>query len=171
MIGRLWTPKRSAYECRIQWQNNQSPLLVMTPFTKQEDRELVRLAERYRGCNWPAVAQELGTHRPAWLCFRRYQRQLKPDMKLKYWTEDDDRQLRAAVDKYGDDWQRVAFELEGRTGAQCLHRWRKSKDPSIRRAQWQPDEDVQLRIAVETYGVGHWVLVARHVPARTDVQW
>ena len=171
LVGRLWVPRRTAHECRVQWENNQSPLLVMSEFTKQEDAELLRLAERYRGCNWPAVAHELGTRRPAWLCFRRYQRHLKPDMKRKYWSDADDAKLHAAVHKYGADWQRVAFEFEGRTGGQCLLRWRKSKDPSIRRAQWQPDEDVQLKIATAAYGVGHWVLIARHVPGRTDVQW
>ena len=31
--------------------------------------------------------------------------------------------------------------LDGRTGQQCLHRWQKTLNPTIRRGRWTKEED------------------------------
>ena len=59
--------------------------------------------------------------------------------------------------------------MPGRTGQQCLHRWQKSINPTIRRARWTAEEDARLTTAVSLYGHS-WARVRFHVPGRTDVQ-
>lgn len=50
--------------------------------------------------------------------------------------------LRQAVRLYGDrSWQQVAACMVNRTGQQCLHRWTKSLNPTIRSGRWTKEED------------------------------
>ena len=35
----------------------------------------------------------------------------------------------------------VSSFLEGRTGAQCMHRYNKSLDPTVKRGKWDEEED------------------------------
>ena len=65
----------------------------------------------------------LGTNRTPFQCLARYQRSLNADILRKEWTAEEDGQLRAAVELYGEkDWQTVANALEGRAGTQCSNR-------------------------------------------------
>jgi myb proto-oncogene protein len=169
-IARAFSPERRAIDCQLQWENCQSPTINTAPFTADEDAQLRALSAQFAGANWPAVAAALGTGRRAWQCFQRVQRSAQDDFKGKAWSSDEDRRLSELVERFGNDWQRIASMLAERTPAQCLHRWQKSQDPNIRRAKWQPDEDVRLRIATEVYGRGNWAQIARHVHGRTDVQ-
>jgi hypothetical protein len=169
-IARAFSPERRAIDCQLQWENCQSPTINRGPFTAAEDEQLRALATQFGGANWPAVAAALGTGRRAWQCFQRVQQSAQDDFKGKAWSNNEDARLSELVERFGNDWQRIASMLTARTPAQCLHRWQKSQDPTIRRAKWQPDEDVQLRIATEVYGRGNWVQIARHVHGRTDVQ-
>lgn len=88
------------------------------------------------------------------------------------WTPDEDELLTEAVKRYGDkNWTAVASLLGSlRTGQQCLHRWQKTLNPSIRRGRWEQEEDNLLAMAVKAYGAGNWRLIQKHVPGRTDVQ-
>jgi len=91
-------------------------------------------------------------------------------LKTNWSSEEDDILLRA-VEKYGEkNWQLIADELESRTGQQCLHRWLKTLKPGIHKGKWNDEEDKQLDIATQSYGVGNWSLICKHVPGRTDVQ-
>jgi len=91
-------------------------------------------------------------------------------MKSK-WEASEDQKLMDMVKKYGDkNWQLVASFLVNRTGQQCLHRWQKTLNPTIKRGKWTPEEDQLLREAVKLYGTGNWVKVQFAVSGRTDVQ-
>jgi hypothetical protein len=169
-IARSFVPERRAIDCQTQWENRQAPSINSAPFEEDERARLRELAARYNGANWPAIAAELGTSRRPWQCFQALQREEQTNFKGKVWTADEDARLRELVERFGTNWLRISSALATRTPGQCLHRWQKSQDPTIRRAKWQPDEDVQLRIATEMYGRGNWVLIARHVHGRTDVQ-
>jgi hypothetical protein len=169
-IARSFTPERRAIDCQTQWENRQAPSINTAPFGDDERARLRELAVRYKGANWPAIAADLGTSRRPWQCFQVLQQEEPQNFKGKMWTPDEDRRLREQVERFGSNWLRVASAMVTRTPGQCLHRWQKSQDPTIRRAKWQPDEDLQLRIATEMYGRGNWVLIARHVHGRTDVQ-
>jgi hypothetical protein len=57
-----------------------------------------------------------------------------------------------------------------RTDQQCLHRWTKTINPTIRAGRWLPHEDMRLKLAVLAHGAKNWFRVQRHVPGRTDVK-
>jgi hypothetical protein len=51
----------------------------------------------------------------------------------------------------------------------CQNRWYRTLDPSIRRGNWSPEEDAQLRLAVDLYGHA-WMEVASVIPGRNNEQ-
>jgi hypothetical protein len=51
----------------------------------------------------------------------------------------------------------------------CQNRWYRTLDPSIRRGNWSPEEDAQLRVAVDLYG-NAWMEVASVIPGRNNEQ-
>ena len=55
-------------------------------------------------------------------------------------------------DAMGISWNAVAHYLEGRTPAQCTHRYKKSVDPNIKRGTWKIEEDIALLKAVHELG-------------------
>lgn len=58
---------RSGEDCKFRWQNYQSPLLNMGPFTKEEDIELIKLAKKYKESNWEQIAVDLQACTPLFL--------------------------------------------------------------------------------------------------------
>ena len=79
-----------------------------SPWTKQEDKQLLALAKEHKAFDWQKVATDLGTNRTAWQCFRRYQRSLNSNMMKSKWTPEEDELLRKAVKECGDkNWQQV----------------------------------------------------------------
>uniref|UniRef100_A0A7S3G4L6 Uncharacterized protein n=1 Tax=Palpitomonas bilix TaxID=652834 RepID=A0A7S3G4L6_9EUKA len=103
-------------------------------------------------------------------CQKRYERSHNGSKITSSWTKNEDEKLKAAVHLYGDDnWQEVASYVGTKMGHQCMHRWGKSVDPSIRKGTWRQTEDICLLAAVEGWG-RNWAKVAEHVQGRTDVQ-
>ena len=49
-------------------------------------------------------------------------------------------------EKYGNKWSTVAGFLPGRTGQQCVQRWRHRVNPNIRRDKWTKEEDDKVRV-------------------------
>ncbi|RKP14010.1 Homeodomain-like protein, partial [Piptocephalis cylindrospora] len=155
---------RTAAECCIRWYVHDHPGLNHGEWTEEEDEHLDSLSRDRGERDWVSIATDLGTNRTAIACFRRYQQR-------KTWTKEEDEMLRQAVRFYGDkNWQQVAACLVNRTGQQCLHRWTKSLNPTIRSGRWTQEEDNRLRTAVEVYGVGSWAKIKSYVAGRTDVQ-
>lgn len=164
----MFAPVRDASDCRAQWENRQTPLLDWSPIGRSEERELLEAVARRGARNWPALADALarggGRRRAAWLLQQHHTRWLRAEAP---WTASEDRRLASGVAQHARDWQRVAAVVGGaRSALQCMHRWMKSCDPTIRRAPWRADEDARLRVAVAHYGLGRWALVARHLHGR-----
>ncbi|ORX46100.1 hypothetical protein DM01DRAFT_330773 [Hesseltinella vesiculosa] len=59
------------------------------------------------------------------------------------------------------DWQEIATLVGDRSGQQCLHRWLKSINPTIRCSPWNKEEDDALRGAVAVFSA---------IPDRIDMQ-
>jgi myb proto-oncogene protein len=107
--------------CR--WLNCEDPLINHNPWTAKEDKNLLLLVQEKGINNWFDIAASLGTNRTPFQCLARYQRSLNASMLKSEWTKDEDAQLRAAVEVFGEkDWQSVASALERRTGNQCSNR-------------------------------------------------
>jgi myb proto-oncogene protein len=109
-------------DCKIRWINCEDPLVETGPWSKSEDMKLLSIAQRQGMVDWASIAQQLGTRRTVAQCFVRFQRSLNASILRSAWTPEEDLQLRAAVEKFGEDWQAVAASMEGRIGSQCAHR-------------------------------------------------
>lgn len=166
---------RTAIDCRIQWHNNQDPRLNNGPWGQAELARLDALVARHTPTGkWKEIAAELGGGRVGWQCLAAYQRQLRKDLLKGRWSPEEDARLLQLVRQCsGPDghvnWPRVTNAIDDRTAAQCIHRYYKALDPSIRRGRWTPDEDEMLRLGVSLHG-HDWYLVCRWVPHRTDMQ-
>ncbi|KAJ6677063.1 SNRNA-ACTIVATING PROTEIN COMPLEX SUBUNIT 4 [Salix viminalis] len=163
---------RSGAECKARWLNFEDLLINQSPWTIKEDKNLLLIVQEKGVTNWFDIAVSLGTNRTPFQCLSRFQRSLNARILKREWTKEEDAQLRAAVETYGErDWQFVASTLEGRAGTQCSNRWKKTLHPAIRRVgRWTLDEDKRLKVAVKLFGPKKWDKIAQFVPGRTQVQ-
>lgn len=67
-------------------------------------------------------------------------------------------------------WQEVSDQLEGRSPAQCMHRWQAVLNAENIKGPWCPNEDAQLVELVSQYGGKHWAHIASMLPGRTGKQ-
>ena len=67
-------------------------------------------------------------------------------------------------------WHELAEQFEGRTPAQCMHRWRSVVNAENVKGPWCPNEDAQLMELVNQYGGKHWAHIASMLPGRTGKQ-
>ena len=58
--------------------------------------------------------------------------QVNPHIKKEKWTDDEDDRLAMLVRQFGSAWAEIARRMRGRTDQQCMGRWRRHLDPSIR---------------------------------------
>mmetsp|Transcript_2922 Transcript_2922/g.4287 ORF Transcript_2922/g.4287 Transcript_2922/m.4287 type:complete len:419 (+) Transcript_2922:47-1303(+) len=89
------------------------------------------------------------------------------------WTAEDDECLRRAVKKHAEkNWKAIAQDgFKGaKSDVQCLHRWRKVLDPSIKKGPWTPIEDELIFKGITLYGEGKWSKVAKDIPGRLGKQ-
>ncbi|XVF53813.1 hypothetical protein PTKIN_Ptkin05aG0129100 [Pterospermum kingtungense] len=171
-LASLYVKGRSGAECETRWLNHEDPLINRNPWTAEEDKNLLFIVQERGIGNWFDIAVSLGSNRTPFQCLARYQRSLNACILKREWTEEEDDQLRIAVEVFGEcDWQSVASTLKGRTGTQCSNRWKKSLHPTRERiGRWKCDEDKRLKVAVMLFGPKNWRKIAEVVPGRTYVQ-
>ncbi|GJQ09861.1 hypothetical protein GpartN1_g1652.t1 [Galdieria partita] len=86
------------------------------------------------------------------------------------WTEQEDRRLIELHRKYGNRWALIKKFMGGKTGQQCLKRWRYTLDPSVRKDSWTKEETEKLMKLHEELG-SKWSDIARKLgTGRTDIQ-
>lgn len=72
--------------------------------------------------------------------------QVNPNIRRDKWTEEEDAKLIELVKTFGvGRWAEIARNCDGRTDQQCMGRWRRHLDPSIRRVSdcgERPNEQV-----------------------------
>jgi hypothetical protein len=59
-IAKKYVPTRFGIDCKIRWLNNDHPSINKTEFSKEEDKKLLQLVQKYDGYDWRAIADELG---------------------------------------------------------------------------------------------------------------
>lgn len=170
-ISEAHLPSRFPEDCLFQWNAHLHPMISKAPWSDEETRRLFCLAERGGNCNWQEIAIDLGTGRTPSQCLSRFVRS-RPEHKSSKWSNEDDSTLRNAVALIGEGhWQAVANCLLNRTGQQCLHRWRKVLNPTIRKGKWTLEEDeMLLNAVVQCSKPLSWSQVSVFVRGRTDVQ-
>ncbi|PIN22504.1 hypothetical protein CDL12_04778 [Handroanthus impetiginosus] len=171
-LASMYVPSRSGAECQARFLNWEDPLVNHSPWTAMEDKNLLHIVQQRGLSNWIDIAASLGTNRTPFQCLARYQRSLNASILKREWTKEEDNQLRAAVETYGEsNWQLVASVVEGRTGTQCSNRWLKTLNPARKRVgKWTAEEDKRLKVAVTLFGPKTWKKVAKYVSGRTQVQ-
>lgn len=89
----------------------------------------------------------------------------------KHWSEEEDEQLRQAVQLEADlgqknDWKKIAKTYFGntRSGTQCKVRWKNHLKPGIKRGRWEPHEDETILFMVSQDK--KWAEIAHRLPGR-----
>lgn len=76
-----------------------------------------------------------------------------PKQKPRYWNEEEDSLLRAAIKEHGTDgyhkWKEVAKHVPNRTYRECMQRWTKVLAPGLKKGKWSTEEDEILRRLVQ----------------------
>jgi len=86
------------------------------------------------------------------------------------WTEQEDRRLIELHRKYGNRWALIKKFMGGKTGQQCLKRWRYTLDPAVRKDSWTKEETEKLLKLQKELG-SKWSDIARKLgTGRTDIQ-
>lgn len=160
--------QRSATECKIHWLGDRHPRFNHSSWPASEIAAAQALVEGREGSDidWVSIAQQLGTRRTPIDVMRH-----TIARRTHVWDAESDRRLVEAVQKYGtESWSLVARAVsEDAQINSCQNRWYRTLDPSIRRGNWSPEEDTQLRLAVDLYGHA-WMEVASFIPGRTNEQ-
>ncbi|KAI9494532.1 Homeodomain-like protein [Zychaea mexicana] len=100
------------------------------PWTAEEDALLLRGYKEYNR-QWTQISRKYLPHRSHVGIRDRYDETLDPTIKTDPWTESEyDLLLRRHI-MYGDDWNKVAEGLAGRTPRACQRKWIQKVEPSI----------------------------------------
>ena len=102
----------------------------------------------------------------------------KYSMKKRWWTPEEDDQLKQLVDEFGaKNWKRIASYFNDRTDVQCLHRWQKVLNPKLIKGPWvfmiltqTKEEDELVMSLVLKHGAKNWTYIAKHLPGRIGKQ-
>eukprot|EP00877_Chromochloris_zofingiensis_P001151 jgi/Chrzof1/11036/Cz05g21080.t1 len=112
-----------------------NPFSVKTGAWEKDEDELLYLWQGKLGNKWSEVAKHI-PGRTGQQCAQRWRHKVNPNIKRDKWTEDEDNTLIELVRSYGiGRWADIARQLSGRTDQQCMGRWRRHLDPSIRRVR------------------------------------
>ncbi|KAI0303178.1 hypothetical protein BC826DRAFT_1138792 [Russula brevipes] len=167
----LTISQRLARECEIRWLGDRHPRFNHSSWPASEIAAAKALVEGCEGrdLDWVSIAEQLGTRRTPIDVMRH-----AITRKTHVWDAESDKRLVEAVKKYGTESWALASEVaravsEDAQMNSCQNRWYRTLDPSIRRGNWSPEEDAQLRLAVDLYGHA-WMEVASVIPGRNNEQ-
>mmetsp|Transcript_5902 Transcript_5902/g.21530 ORF Transcript_5902/g.21530 Transcript_5902/m.21530 type:complete len:337 (-) Transcript_5902:92-1102(-) len=136
-------------------------------WTAKEDAELARLQEIH-GNRWALVAAEL-PGKTGQQCAQRWRHKVNPNIKKEKWTAQEDELLSRLYEEHGQRWAEIARHLEGRTDQQCMGRWRRHLDPTVKKDAWNDTEDHELMRLHDKLGP-RWSNISKMLTGRTAQQ-
>uniref|UniRef100_A0A061R4M6 Serine/threonine-protein kinase ULK4 n=1 Tax=Tetraselmis sp. GSL018 TaxID=582737 RepID=A0A061R4M6_9CHLO len=136
-------------------------------WTSEED-ELLANMQKKMGNQWSAIAQHI-PGRTGQQCAQRWRHKVNPNIRKDKWTLEEDRLLESLVKQFGTRWAEIARRCNGRTDQQCMGRWRRHLDPSIKRESWSAAEDAALVRLHGQHGA-QWSFISKTIPGRTAQQ-
>ena len=106
-------PGRTESACQSRWQKVLKRGLVRGPWTKEEDRKLVRMVQNFGPRKWAAISEEL-VGRSGKQCRERWHNHLDPNVNRQSWSEHEDRQILECHMRMGNRWAEMSKYLPGR---------------------------------------------------------
>ncbi|KAI1128809.1 hypothetical protein F5Y10DRAFT_264842 [Nemania abortiva] len=141
-------------------------------WTAKEDSLLRQLVQNELDNKRPLLWRELAKHvsgRSNKDCRKRWWNSLAGSTAKGVWSPEEDRRLIEAVEKYGENWMKVAGAVGTRCGDQCSGHWRHVLNPNINYSDWTREEDEQLLEAVRVHGTNWSTIASFHTPQRTTL--
>ena len=86
---------------------------------------------------------------------KRWLHSLCPTIKKTAWTREEDELLLSLYAIHSTKWSVIARQIPGRTDDACSKRYREALDPSLKKGDWTPEEDLLLLQAYQRLG-GKW---------------
>jgi len=138
-------PGRNAKQCRERWFLNLDPSINRGPWTPDEDRRLVELAQQCGG-RWSLIAKNMDgrTENAVKTRFQSLQRQ---QARSKGWSPEEDQIILDATLQLGRDWGKVVKHLPGRSRGQLKKRF-------VILTQQRPDLVRQIQLVEEALAQG-----------------
>ena len=97
-------------------------MMVKGPWSRDEDTKLLERVQQYGAKNWSYIAQAL-PGRIGKQCRERWHNHLNPTINKNKWSEDEDRAIIEAHQKYGNKWSEIAKFVPGRTDNHIKNRF------------------------------------------------
>jgi len=113
--------------------------ISMKKWTDDEDKILIKLAEKTRGKQWKWIATRLPGKNDT-QCRSRWER-IRPGMKQGRWTHMEDELLKDLHKTYGHKYSKIAKCLVNRTGKQVRDRIKNVYDSRINHNIFDPEKD------------------------------
>ena len=142
-------------------------LLQNGVWSEEEDRLLADWQKKV-GNKWSEVAKHI-SGKTGQQCAQRWRHRVNPDIKRDKWDAREDELLTSLVAKHGNAWAEIARHVPGRTDQQCMGRWKRHLDPSIRREKWSDEEDIKLCALFSKYD-NAWSSISKAMHGRTPQQ-
>ncbi|XP_050425356.1 uncharacterized protein LOC126836203 [Adelges cooleyi] len=144
---------KSDVQCQRFWNLMLKPYVSRSKWTKEEDKNLIKLAKKYGEKNWTHIAEELETNRNELQCFVHYQK-YKGNLYTKgKWSKEEDIKLMRVIKENSIEkminWQKVYYGMHdsGRSNDQIYNRWMFSLKPGIKKGLLDDKEKMIISAA------------------------
>ncbi|KAL9557044.1 hypothetical protein MBANPS3_001570 [Mucor bainieri] len=174
-IRRDFLPHRSCRRIANEWSSRPSSPAAATgdrqksytskKWTAQEDELVLRGMAEFGPSSWAKIASVHLPWRTRTQIRNHYRSKLDPDISKAKWTEHElDLLLRRTI-MFGQDWNKVAEGIRGRTPEQCSRVWLTELDPGMNKGPWS-DEETRLFWERVHQCDGNFVKIAEGLPGR-----